>query len=1182
MDQLAASLNSARGSETPTQTTRDRPPHLDRDDSIFSVPEFVVSERLSAISGPLDDSEISSALDIDFTYPEDVPGLYAIRHCKQNEAKSRILEALQIGYDFLKRRALKRAIDFTRSDLVKPHIVDILQDLERLMSRVQVAHNDTAIIGVRPDATYLASIPRKLAAAKNEVQNSLLEDGGTIPSPPIWAKNNSPDDWWNPNDFEVLGACYRHEVELYLKTISRYLPKGKKSKTDESNSLKTPVPTQPDLPSVSEAAPPKKSKKFFNKDYPIGPPIEAISSSLRIGNIMQGSASLAAGAVPGAEDSQTVREPQYPTDRDSNPFRNRSEKDKDSKDGRKDSKRSNKGSGNYQGRLPAGGPPSDSSDSDSEPSDSERKVPPKRIKDNAPRIDHTAPGFVQTNRVPHFDLKLKPESVPQWDGNINTLARWISKVNRISEASTAVHQELGAIVPRRLTHTAETWYYSIPDRTRRKVEANWDTLKKAVLDYWMNHAWLESQKIRANQARYREATHSKESPSEYLIRKLDLISLVYDYTDSETIRLVMAEAPDIWQSILNVQFYSTITEFQNAVKFHEETLTRLTPGNAIPTQLPNSGFNSRNPWKRANTNFVGFTPSLKKPEFPKDDKNVSPRRTPESIGARPCRHCGSGMHWDNECRHSRQGERKARTNFVQPSRAEIQAQEDYDALYYDLDSENETEGTNNGTPQPDFCEPLQRSDFPNQHAIPSMNQLEDSSSLEGFNDSSESLGKENSPALDSQSIKVLSHRVAAFSDPKSNKARKDLTTATKPALNRRSRRRLARDVARVRYSSSQELANGQTLIELKRFMSRPPGCSFLGSRATQIPATINATDANHTTVIIDSGSDITLISHKALQELSPTPKIKQGQRINLVQVTGNASISGFVCIDLFFHTSDGPVKISVEAYVVKGMSTPVILGNDFADQYSISVLRIDGGTQLELGESGRRMKVESSTSSPFTDEDGHAFKIKVLNASRGMNSKAVHRKNQAFRKKTRFRTSDRNIRSAIKILVPPQTSVAVPVLANFPTETNVLYVEKVFTTNTNPEDVYAPPDSIITKNSPKIHVANFSTNAITIQTGQILGYGHNPSTWLDRRNKYASIALEGMERHAMMIRTLAEKRTPDLGLGLAPSMNTVTSHVKDLSKSIVSGPTEDYGSSYECASVTKTVPVFSSALCKTS
>ena len=70
---------------------------------------------------------------------------------------------------------------------------------------------------------------------------------------------------------------------------------------------------------------------------------------------------------------------------------------------------------------------------------------------------------------------------------------------------------------------------------------------------------------------------------------------------------------------------------------------------------------------------------------------------------------------------------------------------------------------------------------------------------------------------------------------------------------------------------------------------------------------------------------------KSLSEMQTPIKLQQGQWVNLVQVTGNASISGYVNIDLYFHTLDGPVKINVKAYVVKGMSTPLILGNDFAD-----------------------------------------------------------------------------------------------------------------------------------------------------------------------------------------------------------------------------------------------------------
>ena len=80
-------------------------------------------------------------------------------------------------------------------------------------------------------------------------------------------------------------------------------------------------------------------------------------------------------------------------------------------------------------------------------------------------------------------------------------------------------------------------------------------------------------------------------------------------------------------------------------------------------------------------------------------------------------------------------------------------------------------------------------------------------------------------------------------------------------------------------------------------------------------------------------------------------KLRQGQQVNLVQVTGNASISGYVNIDLHFHTLDGHVKTNVEAYVVKGMSTPLILGNDFVDQYLISIIFQEGSCTIEFGDS---------------------------------------------------------------------------------------------------------------------------------------------------------------------------------------------------------------------------------------
>ncbi|KAJ7877519.1 hypothetical protein B0H14DRAFT_3435969 [Mycena olivaceomarginata] len=105
-------------------------------------------------------------------------------------------------------------------------------------------------------------------------------------------------------------------------------------------------------------------------------------------------------------------------------------------------------------------------------------------------------------------------------------------------------------------------------------------------------------------------------------------------------------------------------------------------------------------------------------------------------------------------------------------------------------------------------------------------------------------------------------------------------------------------------------------------MARPPGSAFLGASATEATATVNSMDTDPIKVIIDSGSDITLISRKTLEELTISPKLKAGHEVKLIQVTGKSSISGFVNLDLFFHTEDGPVKINVEAYVVNGISQP--------------------------------------------------------------------------------------------------------------------------------------------------------------------------------------------------------------------------------------------------------------------
>ena len=331
---------------------------------------------------------------------------------------------------------------------------------------------------------------------RKDYQSDIAADGA-IPAVPLWGKDNDPHQWWMINDYEVLCAAFRHEVELFLKTFVPYLSK-------EGKGFQPTTPRKAlILPAVAE--PIRKSKSVKNVTFPEVPPISSVTSSTRLGAMIT-------GASAGLKNSSVAQYPPRKSwnvseDESDNPFikTDSSEEPKPSQDVRR-----------------PGGPPSSSgSSSDSDEEGDPPKLPPRSSK-RLPAIP-IKPKDELENKSYHFDMKLRPEAVPTWDGNEDMLARWVDKVGQLADTSPDIFKELGKIVPRRLTNSAETWYYSIPPRDCLPMELDWGTLKTAIANYWMNHSWLEDQKFRANNTRYRETGHTHETPSEYVIQKMDLI-----------------------------------------------------------------------------------------------------------------------------------------------------------------------------------------------------------------------------------------------------------------------------------------------------------------------------------------------------------------------------------------------------------------------------------------------------------------------------------------------------------------------------------------------------------------------------------------------------------------------------------------------------------------------------------
>ena len=299
----------------------------------------------------------------------------------------------------------------------------------------------------------------------------------------------------------------------------------------------------------------------------------------------------------------------------------------------------------------------------------------------------------------HFDTKLKPDIIPTWDGDESTLGRWILQINELAQRSASVFQGLGDIVPSRFREKAASWWYSLTDQHRLSVTMNWDTLKDEIRTYWMNQAWIDRTQRKALRARYREQGHSSETPTEYYIRKYELLSFVYNFTPSQIMAEVLLKAPRLWSTVLNPRSFATLGQFQTAIKYHEDLLIELgeryDKGSQGSTQHRSRSYRvdakskypaKKKDFKKSRSYEVRWKTQDQQPPHPKDDSTVSKGRTPESYGARGCIFCGSRKHWDRECKFNKgNGIRQARTMYIEyESREdELEGEDEYERCYED-------------------------------------------------------------------------------------------------------------------------------------------------------------------------------------------------------------------------------------------------------------------------------------------------------------------------------------------------------------------------------------------------------------------------------------------------------------------------------------------------------------------
>ena len=109
----------------------------------------------------------------------------------------------------------------------------------------------------------------------------------------------------------------------------------------------------------------------------------------------------------------------------------------------------------------------------------------------------------------------------------------------------------------------------------------------------------------------------------------------------------------------------------------------------------------------------------------------------------------------------------------------------------------------------------------------------------------------------------------------------------------------------------------------------------------------------------------------------------------------------------------------------------------------------------------------------------------------------AHQKSRRQKRKIKSESESTAVKSLEDTIIPTESVKTVAVQLNFPAGSDSAYIEKIFISNRGEEEIYASPDSLISREDSSLKISNFSRFPVRIHEGQVLGYAHNPAQWLD-------------------------------------------------------------------------------------
>lgn len=774
--------------------------------------------------------------------------------------------------------------------------------------------------------------------------------------------------------------------------------------------------------------------------------------------------------------------------------------------------------------------------------------------------------YAYGNFVPTIKAELKQEQLPSWDGNHDTAIEYFWKVQQLAALGGYIPQALGYWLWHNLKEgsTIQLWFAMLAPGQQEYMRAHYLNYLRGIKDGYLGRVWQMKMNKQYESQSFRQPGHDYESPTKFIVRRIMFTRMLVqsDNRGPLEVFLVMQRAPISWGPVINIDSITNTSKLYAKVTEHERALvysSRLEHSNLITTdnlvytmkklglmvtptvQQGRKDFNDRRPSRRANLGEIDLHPTeeiqeegVSKDEMTDDDPTGAltldieeslkeayevmkgrPRPPPKDgypypkndhvttkmgkLPPSPCKVCGSSKHWDKECPdwNVYLESRKRSAKLVISNKDEDEIEHRYQFAYSVLmDNRIASEWRGKDEFPQDFHKAV--SELIDEHMKSTSDERKTGVQARNISprpvieeeiDVEEHLNRTRHVAKADYILESMDIEKGAEPPP---------TEEPDKVVNPTSEGMTAFSTKRIKVPKGRLTRPG--------FASE--GVSVLSIRGKLIHPSNPELDLR-----LDSGADVTLVSEDYLEGLNMKPRLLQGQKMKLWQLTDtDCEMKGYVRLPVLVEVAEGKcLEMEAEAYVVPRMTVPLLLGEDFQTCYEVNVERsVMKGTTISFGKTPFSIKATAVDKT----KDFERLKKTAYKATAWDKAKA-HRRNKKRKQRTR-RQDERDhliLRAMTTVTIPPDTCRRVPV-SNRTLEEKTYVLESVMITNRSDQSLLIP-NILFNPSEPYLPVSNTSATPLIIHKGDILGQLHEAADFFDepRDKKHR----QDLETHARKV-----------------------------------------------------------------